>query len=63
MFELTRDSRIPLVDQICERLTQLVRSGQLPTGTRLPSIRKLARLAGTAPSRWSMPTIVWWRAD
>ena len=48
MFELTRDSRIPLVDQICERLTQLVRDGQLPTGTRLPSIRKLARLAGTS---------------
>src|SRR5579864_8005818 len=48
MFELTRDSQIPLVDQICERLTQLVRSGQLPTGTRLPSIRKLARLAGTS---------------
>ena len=49
MFELTRDSPIPLVDQICERITQLVRSGQLPTGTRLPSIRKLARLAGTSP--------------
>jgi DNA-binding transcriptional MocR family regulator len=49
MFELTRESAVPLVDQICERVTQLVRHGQLPTGTRLPSIRKLAHLVGASP--------------
>jgi DNA-binding transcriptional MocR family regulator len=49
MFELTRDSAVPLVDQICERVTQLVRHGQLPTGTRLPSIRKLARMLSASP--------------
>src|SRR6267143_1925772 len=49
MFELTRDSHQPLVDQICERITQLVRHGQLPPGTRLPSIRKLARQVGASP--------------
>jgi DNA-binding transcriptional MocR family regulator len=49
MFELTRDSHQPLVDQICERLTQLVRHGQLPPGARLPSIRKLARQVGASP--------------
>jgi DNA-binding transcriptional MocR family regulator len=49
MFELTRDSAVPLVDQICERLTQLVRHGQLPSGTRLPSIRKLARQVNASP--------------
>ncbi len=49
MFELTRDSAVPLVDQICARLTQLVRLGQLPPGTRLPSIRKLARQVGASP--------------
>ncbi|HYL02185.1 MAG TPA: PLP-dependent aminotransferase family protein [Steroidobacteraceae bacterium] len=48
MFELTRESTVPLVDQICERITQLVQHGQLPTGTRLPSIRKLARLVGAS---------------
>jgi len=54
MFELTRDSHQPLVDQICERLTQLVRHGQLSPGTRLPSIRKLAPHGRSAParSRW-----------
>jgi DNA-binding transcriptional MocR family regulator len=49
MFELIRDSAVPLVDQICERVTQLVRHGQLSAGARLPSIRKLARQLGASP--------------
>ncbi len=49
MFELSRDSPVPLVEQICERLTQLVRVGQLAPGTRLPSIRRLARQIGASP--------------
>jgi DNA-binding transcriptional MocR family regulator len=49
MFQLSRDSEVPLVDQICERVTQLVRDGQLPAGARLPSIRKLARQVGASP--------------
>jgi DNA-binding transcriptional MocR family regulator len=49
VFELSRDSQVPLVEQICERLTQLVRQGQLAPGTRLPSIRRLARQIGASP--------------
>src|SRR5689334_5686915 len=49
MFELARQSDVPLVDQIVERLTRLVRHGQLPEGTRVPSIRKLAKLIGVSP--------------
>jgi DNA-binding transcriptional MocR family regulator len=49
MFELVRNSEVPLVDQICERVTQLVRHGQLGPGTRLPSIRKLARQVSASP--------------
>ncbi len=48
MFELSRDSTVPLVDQIAERITSLVEQGQLPPGTRLPSIRKLSKLAGAS---------------
>ncbi|MBV8403797.1 MAG: PLP-dependent aminotransferase family protein [Gammaproteobacteria bacterium] len=49
MFELVRNSEMPLVDQICERVTHLVRHGQLTPGTRLPSIRKLARQVSASP--------------
>jgi DNA-binding transcriptional MocR family regulator len=49
MFELARQSDVPLVDQIVERITRLVRQGQLPEGTRVPSIRKLAKLIGVSP--------------
>ena len=49
MFELTRESSTPLVDQICEHVTRLVRDGQLPAGARLPSIRKLARQVRASP--------------
>ena len=49
MFELSRTSTVPLVDQIVERLTKLVKHGQLPDGARIPSIRKLAKLIGASP--------------
>src|SRR4029077_3120105 len=49
MFELSRESDVPLVEQICERLTLLVRQGQLSPGTRLPSIRRLPRPHPRAP--------------
>lgn len=49
MFELARKSDVPLVDQIVERFTQLIRRGQLPEGARVPSIRKLAKLIGVSP--------------
>jgi DNA-binding transcriptional MocR family regulator len=49
VFELSRQSTAPLVEQIVERITKLVRHGQLPDGARIPSIRKLARLVSASP--------------
>jgi DNA-binding transcriptional MocR family regulator len=49
LFELSRTSNTPLVDQIVERITKLARHGQLPEGARIPSIRKLAKLVGASP--------------
>src|SRR3569833_980326 len=49
MVELSRNSAVPLVDQIVERITKLVQHGQLAAGARLPSIRKLAKLVGASP--------------
>jgi len=49
MFELARDSSVPLVDQIVARLSGLIHEGRLAPGTRLPSIRKLAAQIGASP--------------
>src|SRR3981189_461942 len=49
MFELSRESSIPLVAQIPESITKLVQHGQPSAGARLPSIRKLAKLVGASP--------------
>ncbi len=48
-FELARESSVPLVDQIVERLSALIHSGELAAGTRLPSIRRLAVQVGASP--------------
>lgn len=42
MIHLDRDGDIPLVEQIVSQLAGLIQEGQMPPGTRLPSIRKLA---------------------
>src|SRR5579872_3274464 len=49
MFELTRNSTVPLVEQITERIAALVQQGKLAPGARLPSIRHLARLLPASP--------------
>jgi DNA-binding transcriptional MocR family regulator len=49
VFELSRETNVPLVDQIVERLTRLIRHGQLAPGARIASIRKLAKLTGASP--------------
>ena len=42
MIHLDRASATPLTDQIVQQMAGLIQSGQMPTGSRLPSIRKLA---------------------
>lgn len=42
MIHLDREADTPLADQIVMQLASLIRSGGLPSGARLPSIRKLA---------------------
>ena len=46
MFDVVRKSAIPLGDQLVERVTGLIESGRLPEGSRLPSVRQLARRVG-----------------
>ena len=42
MIHLDRDAETPFTDQIVMQIASLVRNGHLPSGTRLPSIRKMA---------------------
>jgi DNA-binding transcriptional MocR family regulator len=42
MIHLDKDAETPLSDQIVMQLASLIRQGGLPSGARLPSIRKLA---------------------
>ncbi|MGA0609147.1 PLP-dependent aminotransferase family protein [Caldimonas sp. KR1-144] len=48
MFTLDRDSPTPLADQTEARLRRLIDDGQLPAGSRLPSIRALAAQLGVS---------------
>ena len=48
MFDVVRKSSVPLGDQLVERVTGLIESGRLPEGSRLPSVRQLARRAGVS---------------
>lgn len=48
--ERSRTSSDTLYLQIAERLAQAIRSGTLARGTRIPSVRELARQQGVSPS-------------
>ena len=48
MFHVVRSSAVPLADQLVEELSSLIESRRLAEGTRLPSIRLLARRAGVS---------------
>lgn len=48
MFSLDRDSPTPLADQVEAQLRRLIDEHRLPAGSRLPSIRALARQLGVS---------------
>jgi DNA-binding transcriptional MocR family regulator len=49
MFQVVKNSSKPLGDQLVDELARLIESGRLTAGSRLPSVRKLARRAGVSP--------------
>jgi DNA-binding transcriptional MocR family regulator len=48
VFSVVRKSPVPLGDQLVERVVELIESGRLPEGSRLPSVRQLARRVGVS---------------
>jgi DNA-binding transcriptional MocR family regulator len=49
MFQLVRNSSKPLGDQLVDELRDLIVAGRLATGSKLPSVRQLARRTGVSP--------------
>lgn len=42
-LQLSQASGVPFYRQVVDQMAELIRSGQLPPGTRLPSVRELSR--------------------
>lgn len=49
-LRIDHDGPVPPFDQIKQQLTELVTGGQLPAGTKLPTVRALALEVGLAPN-------------
>ncbi|MBC8570819.1 GntR family transcriptional regulator [Oscillospiraceae bacterium NSJ-54] len=50
MITLDMHSRVPIYEQLCQRVTELVAAGALEPGDQLPSVRLLARDLGVNPN-------------
>lgn len=48
LIDVDADSPVPPYEQVRSRLAAMARSGELPVGTRLPTVRKLAEDLGLA---------------
>jgi len=46
---LTKNSDVPVRQQLAEQIVFLITTGQLQAGEELPSVRALARLSKVAP--------------
>lgn len=49
VIDIDTESAVPAFEQLRTQLAEMIRSGALATGTRLPSIRQLASDLGLAP--------------
>ncbi|MEO5981576.1 MAG: GntR family transcriptional regulator [Pedococcus sp.] len=49
VIDIDTESAVPAFEQLRAQLADMIRSGALATGTRLPSIRQLASDLGLAP--------------
>ena len=50
MFTIDLQSRIPIYEQLCDKITSLVMKGVLKKGDQLPSVREMAKTLGVNPN-------------
>ena len=50
MFSIDLTSRVPIYEQICKKITELVLNGTLSENDQLPSVRSFAKDSGVNPN-------------
>ncbi|MBR2284066.1 MAG: GntR family transcriptional regulator [Ruminococcus sp.] len=50
MYSIDLTSRVPIYEQICQKITGLVLSGTLAENDQLPSVRSFAKSSGVNPN-------------
>lgn len=50
MFSIDLTSRVPIYEQICKKITELVLNGTLSENQQLPSVRSFAKDSGVNPN-------------
>ena len=50
MFNIDLQSRIPIYEQLCQKITELILKGELKPNDKIPSVRELAKELGVNPN-------------
>ena len=51
-YSINPDSDIPIYRQLVDQINAEIRSGVLPTGTQLPTVREMAELVAKLDAAW-----------
>lgn len=50
MFSIDLQSRTPIYEQLCKKITERILKGELKAGDKIPSVRELAKELGVNPN-------------
>ena len=50
MYNIDLQSRIPIYEQLCNKITELILKGELKPNDKIPSVRELAKELGVNPN-------------
>lgn len=50
MYNIDLQSRTPIYEQLCKKITELIMKGELKQNDKLPSVRELAKELGVNPN-------------
>ena len=50
MYNIDLQSRTPIYEQLCKKITELILKGELKAGDKIPSVREMAKELGVNPN-------------